>query len=48
MAKPSLSFLSQGEVEAIHNDSLEVLESTGIRVMSFVKGLRQALDELPI
>jgi len=41
MAKPSLSFLSEGEVEAIHNASLEVLESTGIRVMS-----RQALGIL--
>jgi len=34
MSKPRINFLSQDELEAIHNASLRVLESTGIRVMS--------------
>jgi len=34
MSKPRISFLSQDEIEAIHNASLEVLENTGIKVMS--------------
>jgi len=34
LSKPEISFLSQSEIEAIHKASLEVLESTGIRVMS--------------
>jgi len=34
MSKPKISFLSEDEIEAIHNASLEVLESTGIKVMS--------------
>ena len=34
MSKPKTSFLSKREVEAIHNASLQVLENTGIRVMS--------------
>lgn len=41
MSKPKISFLSQGEIKAIHNASLEVLENTGIKVMS-----RKALDIL--
>jgi len=34
MSKPKISFLSKDELEAIHNASLEVLENTGIKVMS--------------
>jgi len=34
MNKPRISFLSQDEIDAIHNASLEVLENTGIKVMS--------------
>ena len=34
MSKPSMNFLSQDELDAIHNASLEVLEKTGIKVMS--------------
>jgi len=41
MSKPKLSFLSEDELEAIHNASLEVLENTGIKVMS-----KKALDIL--
>ena len=41
MSKPKITFLSQDEIEAIHNASLEVLENTGIKVMS-----RKALDIL--
>jgi len=41
MSKPSINFLSQDELDAIHNASLEVLERTGIKVMS-----EQALDIL--
>jgi len=41
MSKPKIQFLSRDEVETIHNASLEVLESTGIRVMS-----EKALDIL--
>lgn len=41
MSKPSLSFLSEGEIEAIHNASLQVLENTGIRTAS-----KEALDIL--
>ena len=41
MSKPRISFLSQNEIEAIHNASLKVLERTGIKVMS-----EQALDLL--
>ena len=41
MSKPKISFLSQEEIEAIHNASLQVLERTGIKVMS-----NKALDIL--
>jgi len=41
MSKPEISFLSQDEIEAIHNASLEVLQGTGVKVMS-----EQALDIL--
>lgn len=41
MAKPSLNFLSEEEVEKIHNASLEVLENTGIKTSS-----KKALDIL--
>jgi len=41
MSKPSLSFLSEDEIETIHNASLQVLENTGVKVMS-----RKALDIL--
>jgi trimethylamine--corrinoid protein Co-methyltransferase len=41
MSKPRISFLSEGEIEAIHNASLRVLEKTGIKVMS-----KPALDIL--
>jgi len=34
MSKPRTTFLSREEVEAIHNASLQVLEKTGIKVMS--------------
>ncbi len=34
MSKPEISFLSRNEIEAIHKASLQVLESTGIKVMS--------------
>jgi len=34
MSKPVVSFLSKGEIEAIHGASLEVLEEVGIKVMS--------------
>jgi trimethylamine--corrinoid protein Co-methyltransferase len=33
MSKPGISFLSQSEIEAIHDASLQVLEKTGIKVM---------------
>jgi len=36
MSKPRTTFLSQEEIEAIHNASLQVLEKTGIKVMSEV------------
>ncbi len=41
MSKPSISFLSESEIEAIHDASLRVLEKTGIKVMS-----KPALDIL--
>ena len=41
MSKPGISFLSQDELKAMHNASLQVLEKTGIRVMS-----KKALDVL--
>ena len=41
MSKPSLSLLSEEEMGSIHNASLEVLENTGIKVMS-----KKALDIL--
>jgi trimethylamine--corrinoid protein Co-methyltransferase len=41
MSKPRISFLSEGEIEAIHNASLRVLEKTGIKVLS-----KPALDIL--
>ena len=41
MSKPRISFLSESEIEAIHNASLRVLEKTGIKVMS-----KPALDIL--
>jgi trimethylamine--corrinoid protein Co-methyltransferase len=41
MSKPGISFLSQSEIEAIHDASLRVLEKTGIKVMS-----KPALDIL--
>jgi len=34
MSEPRTTFLSQEEIEAIHNASLQVLEKTGIKVMS--------------
>jgi len=34
MGKPRISFLTQEEMQAIHNASLKVLEKTGIKVMS--------------
>jgi len=34
MSKSRISFLSEGEIEAIHDASLRVLEKTGIKVMS--------------
>jgi len=41
MSKPRISFLSESEIEAIHNASLRVLDKTGIKVMS-----KPALDIL--
>jgi len=41
VSKPRTTFLSQEEIEAIHNASLQVLEKTGIKVMS-----KPALDIL--
>jgi len=41
VGKPRISFLSESEIEAIHNASLRVLEKTGIKVMS-----KPALDIL--
>ena len=41
MSKPTISFLSDSEIEAIHDASLRVLEKTGIKVMS-----KTALDIL--
>ena len=41
MSKPRISFLSQDELDTIHNTSLKVLERTGVKVMS-----KQALDIL--
>jgi trimethylamine--corrinoid protein Co-methyltransferase len=41
MSKPMISFLTQEEMKAIHNASLQVLEKTGIKVMS-----KPALDIL--
>jgi trimethylamine--corrinoid protein Co-methyltransferase len=41
MSKPRISFLSESEIEAIHNASLRVLEKTGIKVLS-----KPALDIL--
>ena len=41
MSKPRISFLSQDELEAIHNASLRVLENTGVKVES-----KKALDIL--
>jgi len=34
VSKPRISFLSESEIEAIHDASLRVLEKTGIKVMS--------------
>jgi len=34
MSKPMINFLTQEEMEAIHNASLQVLEKTGVKVMS--------------
>ena len=34
MSKPRISFLSDSEIEAIHDASLRVLEKTGVKVMS--------------
>ena len=34
MSKPRVNFLSENEIEAIHNASLQVLEKTSIKVMS--------------
>ncbi|GAJ10476.1 unnamed protein product [marine sediment metagenome] len=34
MSKPKISFLSQGEIEDIHNTSLQVLANTGVKVES--------------
>jgi len=36
MSKPGISFLSDSEIEAVHDASLRVLEKTGIKVMSKV------------
>jgi trimethylamine--corrinoid protein Co-methyltransferase len=36
MSKPRIGFLSDSEIEAIHDASLQVLEKTGIKVMSKV------------
>jgi len=36
MSKPRISFLSESEIEGIHDASLRVLEKTGIKVMSEV------------
>ena len=36
MSKPRISFLTQEEIESVHNASLQVLEKTGIKVMSKV------------
>jgi len=36
MSKPRISFLSETEIEAIHDASLRVLEKTGVKVMSKV------------
>ena len=41
MSKPRTTFLAREEIEAIHNASLQVLEKTGIKVMS-----KLALDVL--
>ncbi len=41
MSKPSIGFLSQSELDAIHNASLKILERTGIKV-----GSKKALDVL--
>ncbi|MBA7526791.1 Glycine betaine methyltransferase [subsurface metagenome] len=41
MSRPKISFLSENEVERIHNASLEVLEKTGVTIDS-----REALDVL--
>ena len=41
MSKPQISFLSQDELDAIHNAALQVLEKTGVKVLS-----KQALDIL--
>lgn len=41
MSKPKISFLSQDEIQTIHNASLQVLENTGVKVMS-----KKALDVL--
>ena len=41
MSKPRISFLSESEIEAIHDASLRMLEKTGIKVMS-----KPALDIL--
>jgi len=41
MSKPRIGFLSEEEMGSIHNASLQVLENTGVKVMS-----RKALDIL--
>ena len=41
MSKPSISFLSESEIESIHEASLQVLEKTGVKVLS-----KTALDVL--
>ena len=41
MGKPMIVFVSQNELEAIHNTSLQVLEKMDIRVM-----IKKALDIL--
>jgi trimethylamine--corrinoid protein Co-methyltransferase len=41
MSKPRTTFLSESEIEAIHNASLRVLEKTGTKVLS-----KKALDIL--
>ncbi len=41
MSKPKTTFLTPGEIESIHNASLQVLEKTGIKVLS-----KAALDIL--